>query len=69
MVWVEGTLKITQSQLAVMGWLPPHQIRLPKAPSNLALSTSRDAASTASLGIPMSSGSTGCQPPYHHANP
>ena len=33
-----------------MGRAASHQLRLPRAPSNLALSTSMDGASTASLG-------------------
>ena len=52
---LEGTLKPTRFQPPAMGWLPPIrsgcQIR---APSNLALSTSRDGASTASLGSSVS---------------
>ena len=38
---LEGTLNITQLQPPAMGWLSP-LIRLPRATSNLALSTSRD---------------------------
>lgn len=32
---------------------PPHQVRLPKAPSSLALNASRDGAATASVGNPL----------------
>ena len=38
-----------------MGRATTQQIRLPKAPSNLALNASRDGASTASLGSQVSS--------------
>jgi len=48
-VGLEGTLKPTQSQLPAMG-SATYQLRLPRAPSNLAFSTSRDGAPTASLG-------------------
>ena len=41
---LEGTLKITQFQPPAMGRAAPHQLRLPRAPSNLALSASRDGA-------------------------
>jgi len=33
-----------------MGRVPTHQVRLPRAPCNLALNSSGDGASTASLG-------------------
>ena len=50
--WVrlERTLKLTQSQSPPVDSAATHQFSLPRAPSNLALSTSRDGASTASLG-------------------
>jgi len=46
MEWLrlEGTLKPTQHQPAAMGRAATHQLRLPRATSNLALSTSRDGA-------------------------
>ena len=44
---LEGTLKPTSSQSFVMGRAATHQTRLPSAPSNLALSTSRDGSPTA----------------------
>ena len=47
---LEGTLKPIQFHPPAMGRDTSHQPRLPKAPSSLALSTSRDGASTASLG-------------------
>jgi len=47
---LEGTLKPTQFQPPGVGRGTSHQLRLPKASSNLALSTSRDGKSTASLG-------------------
>ena len=40
--WLEGTLKTIQSQLPAMGRVVTHQLRLPRVPSNLAWSTSRD---------------------------
>jgi len=45
---LEGTLKIIKLQ-SPFPWagLPPHQIRLPRAPSSLALNSSRDGAPTA----------------------
>jgi len=42
----EGTAKITQFQPPAMGRAVTHQLRLPRAPSNLALGTSRDGSST-----------------------
>ena len=45
---LEGTLKITQFQPSAMGRAARHQLRLPRAPSHLALSTCSDGASTAS---------------------
>jgi len=39
-----GILKPTQPQPCAMGRAAPHQLGLPRAPSNLALSTSRDGA-------------------------
>jgi len=38
----EGILKILQFQFSSVPTPAPHQLRLPRAPSNLALSTSRD---------------------------
>jgi len=45
--WLEGTLKPTQLQPSALGRAAPHQLRLPRAPSNPALSLSRDGAPTA----------------------
>ena len=50
MVWVEQTSKPIQSQSLWWEFDTSHQIRLPMAPSNVLLSTSRDGAPTASLG-------------------
>jgi len=36
--------------LCAVGRAAPHQLRLPRAPSNLALHNSRDGATTTSLG-------------------
>ena len=49
MEWLglEGTLKTIQFQPPAMGRIATHQIRLPRAPSSLALSTSKDGAPTA----------------------
>jgi len=47
---LEGTMKIIQFQPPTTGRDTFHQLRLPRAPSNLAFITSRDGASTASLG-------------------
>ena len=47
---LEGTLKIIKFQSLLWAGLPPHQDRLPRAPSNLVLSTSRGGAPMASLG-------------------
>jgi len=44
MLWVEGTLKAHLVPTPAMDWLPPYD---EAAPSNLALSTSRDGAPTA----------------------
>jgi len=41
---LEGTLKIIQFQCPCYGLAVLHQIRLPRIPSNLASSTSRDGA-------------------------
>jgi len=41
---LEETLKITEFQPPAMGRAAPHQLRLLRAQSNLALSTSRDGA-------------------------
>ena len=41
---LEGILKPTQFQPPAMGRAATHQLRLPRAPSNLALSASRDGA-------------------------
>ena len=46
---LEGTLEPTHFQTPAMGRAATHQIRLPNAPSNLALNPSWDGASTASL--------------------
>ena len=46
---LEGTLKPTQFQLPAVGRGTAHPIRLPRAPSSLALNTSRSGTSTASL--------------------
>jgi len=43
----EGTLKIAHFQPLCHGLAAPHQLRLPRAPSNLALSISKDEAPTA----------------------
>jgi len=40
---LEGTLRIIQSPSPAMGRAVPHQLRMPRAPPNLALSTSRNA--------------------------
>jgi len=51
MVLVGGDLKVHPVPApCVVGRAATHQIRLPRAPSNLALDTSRDGAPTASLG-------------------
>ena len=47
---LEGTLKTIQFQSLAVSRTATHQLRLPRAPSNLALTTSRDGAHTASLG-------------------
>jgi len=47
---LEGTLKIIQFQPPAVGKVASHEVRLPRAPSNLALNTSKDGISTASLG-------------------
>ena len=49
-LWLEGTLKPTQPQPPAMGRAATQQLRLPRAPSSLALNASRDGAPTASLG-------------------
>lgn len=49
MVWVGRVLKDYQSQTPAMGNAPTQQLRLPRATSNPAVSTSRDGALTASL--------------------
>lgn len=41
---LEGTSKITWFQPLAMGRVPNHQIRLPRAPSNLSLNASRNGA-------------------------
>ena len=41
-VGLEGALKITELQSPAMSRAAPHQLRLPRAPSKLALSASRD---------------------------
>jgi len=50
MVWVGGDLKAHSAPTPAMGRAAPHQLRLPRAPSNLAMNTSRDGAPTACLG-------------------
>jgi len=50
MVWVGRTFKDHAVQSPVLGRDTSHQTRLPKAPSKLVLSISRDGAATASLG-------------------
>ena len=52
MEWLglKGTLKTIQFQHPAVCRAVPHQLRLPRASSNLALSASRDGAPTASLG-------------------
>ena len=47
---LEGASKITQFQSSCHGLVATHQTRLLRAPSNLALKTSRDEAFTTSLG-------------------
>ena len=47
---LEGTLKPAQLQPPAMGRAAPQQLGLPRVPSNLALSASRDGTPTASLG-------------------
>jgi len=44
---LEGTLKIIELQLLCRGLVAHHQLRLPRAPSSLALSISRDGAPAA----------------------
>lgn len=44
------SLKPTQPPFPVVGRAATHQLRLPRAPSQLAMSTSTDGASAASLG-------------------
>jgi len=46
----EGILKIIHFQASAVGSAAAHWIRLPSAPSKLALSASRDGVPTASLG-------------------
>ena len=46
-LWLEETLKIIKFQTACHGLTASHGTRLPSTPSNLALSSSRDGASTA----------------------
>ena len=46
---LQEPLKIVQFQVPAMGSVATHQLRLPKAPSKLALNTSRDGAPTTSL--------------------
>ena len=47
---LEEGIKIIELQSPAMGRTACHQLRLPRAASHLALSSSRDGASTASLG-------------------
>ena len=42
MVWIERDLKSHAAQTPAMDRAAPDQLRLPRAPSNLALSASRD---------------------------
>jgi len=51
MAWVGKDVKSHLVQPPATGRATPHQLRLPRAPSSLALSASRDGASTASQGI------------------
>ena len=44
MVWAETDLKTTQPQPQAMGRAVAHQLRLPRAPSDLALNASWDGA-------------------------
>ena len=46
-VWVGGDFKALPAPTPCHGLVVPHQLRLPRAPSNLALSTSRDGSPTA----------------------
>ena len=48
--WVGRVLKAHPVPPPAMGRAAPHQLRLPRAPSHLALSACRDGAPTASLG-------------------
>jgi len=51
MVWVERDLKAHPVLTPLLvGRAATHQLRLPSAPSNLAMNASGDGASTASLG-------------------
>ena len=45
-LWLEGSLEITELQTPCHGLIATHQFRLSRAPSILALNTSRDGAST-----------------------
>jgi len=47
--WMEGTLRTIEFQTPSLGSDVPQQLRLPRAPSNMALNTPSDGASTASL--------------------
>jgi len=47
---LEGALKTIQFQLPAVGRAATHQLRLPRAPSKLALNASRNGVSTDSLG-------------------
>ena len=47
---LEGTLKIIELQPPAMGWLLPHQLMQPRAPS-MALGSSREEAPTALGGL------------------
>lgn len=55
MVWVEMDLKAHPVPKPCCAFVAPHQIRLPRATSNLASGTSRYGVSTASLGASSSS--------------
>ena len=44
MIWVGRNLTAHPTPNPIVGRAAPHQLRLPRAPSNLALSASRDGA-------------------------
>lgn len=47
----QGTLQLTHFKSPAVGSVVNHQIRLPRAPANLALNASKNSLSTASLGF------------------